>query len=917
MSSPQLDEEAVFHIARKLDDPSDRAKYLDQVCAGDMNLRGRVEELLEVHEQEQDFLRSSRDPGPTVDQAPVNERPGTTIGRYRLMEQIGEGGMGVVFVAEQERPVRRKVAIKIVKPGMDTKEVIARFEAERQALALMDHANIARVLDAGSTESGRPYFVMELVRGIPITEYCDQNRLTIRDRLELFVQVSRAVQHAHQKGIIHRDLKPTNVLVTLHDGKPVPKVIDFGVAKATNQRLTERTIYTRFAQIIGTPMYMSPEQAEMSGLDVDTRSDIYSLGVLLYELLTGTTPFDKERFEKAAYDEIRRIVREEQPPKPSTRVSTLGRAAGTVSARRKTDPKRLSQFVRGDLDWIVMKALEKDRTRRYETASAFATDVGRFLSNEPVEARPPSTVYRLKKAAERHRAALAGTAVVVLSLIAGIVSTTWMAIELKGERDVAIQQKEIAQAARERAIEARTEEREKSEQLAASQTVLRETVVLLHDELKAICMAAVMSGDKERAQAAIDRARAAGLPENWLNILRGQLALYSGRPDEAIQFLKPEAPRSVAAEAMLALAYFYSGRLEESAFTVVKLKRRTPETAEDILFTGQAVSVYEPEEGVRRIRLALDKRNSPLARMILAHALAHMALDNGDSELIESALRDAEAARCFLGDTPVMLSTHLFVRHVAIKIGHLKVSDELLAEARDMSRNMADLPFGRLELAWFLEDFGDYESSDRIWSEVERLSGYEAITYISCLLRSRSPAEVLEIIDRRIDSSDSYTQCNKAGVMALIPGMHDEAQEICEKQLRNRGSYDLHNVCLMVLLLLGRPEEAQRLGREALETSELPFRYQKETLQYTAGIIPADTLIRGAGESRINQTAAVMQIAMTELGKGNSDKAKAFFKECVDVGMFVDGNYWWAKRYLKIMEDNPNWPSWIPSNQVE
>ena len=259
------------------------------------------------------------------------------------MEQVGEGGMGVVFVAEQERPVRRKVALKIIKPGMDTKEVVARFEAERQALALMDHPNIAKVLDAGSTDSGRPYFVMELVRGIPITEYCDQAKLTIRERLELFIQVCQAIQHAHQKGIIHRDVKPSNVLVTLHDGKPVPKVIDFGVAKATNQRLTERTIYTRFAQIIGTPMYMSPEQAELSGLDVDTRSDIYSLGVLLYELLTGTTPFDKERFEKAAYDEIRRIVREEEPPKPSTKISTLGETATAVSAASRDRPARTVQ----------------------------------------------------------------------------------------------------------------------------------------------------------------------------------------------------------------------------------------------------------------------------------------------------------------------------------------------------------------------------------------------------------------------------------------------------------------------------------------------------------------------------------------------------------------------------------------------
>ena len=329
--------------------------------------------MLAAHDHPDSFLDDpASDVAKTIDPSPVAECAGAIIGPYKLREQLGEGGMGVVFVAEQERPVRRKVALKIIKPGMDTKEVIARFEAERQALALMDHPNIAKVLDAGSTESGGPYFVMELVRGIPITEYCDQAKLTVRERLALFIQVCQAIQHAHQKGIIHRDVKPSNVLVTLHDGKPVPKVIDFGVAKATNQRLTERTIYTRFAQIIGTPMYMSPEQAALSGLDVDTRSDIYSLGMLLYELLTGTTPFDKERFDKAAYDEIRRIVREEQPSKPSTKISTLGNNATTVSRTRGTDPHSLSKFVLGDLDVIVMKAIEKDRTRRYDTASGLA-----------------------------------------------------------------------------------------------------------------------------------------------------------------------------------------------------------------------------------------------------------------------------------------------------------------------------------------------------------------------------------------------------------------------------------------------------------------------------------------------------------------------------------------------------------------
>jgi serine/threonine protein kinase len=350
------------------------------------------------------------------------EGRGTVIGPYKLMEQIGEGGMGLVFVAEQQHPVRRKVALKVIKPGMDTRQVVARFEAERQALALMDHPNIAQVHDGGETSTGRPYFVMELVKGVPITAYCDQNQAPVRDRLELFVDVCQAVQHAHQKGIIHRDLKPSNVLVMSNDGRPLVKVIDFGVAKAIGQQLTEKTIYTQAAQPIGTPLYMSPEQAGKSGLDVDTRSDIYALGVLLYELLTGTTPFDKERLRGADFDEIRRIIREEEPPKPSTRLSTLGQAATTISTQRNCDPKRLSQLVRGELDWIVMKALEKDRNRRYDTASAFAADVQHYLADEPVLAGPPSTTYRLRKFLRRNRVALT-VSLLVLALCGAAVGS--------------------------------------------------------------------------------------------------------------------------------------------------------------------------------------------------------------------------------------------------------------------------------------------------------------------------------------------------------------------------------------------------------------------------------------------------------------------------------------------------------------
>jgi serine/threonine protein kinase len=425
--------EGIFSEALEILSLEARAAFLDRACAADPELRRQVESLLDAHDRAGRFLASPTDSFEFDSTEPV----GSTVGPYKLLEQIGEGGMGIVYMAEQIKPVRRKVALKIIKPGMDTKHVIARFDAERQALAMMEHPGIARVLDAGATESRRPFFVMELVKGIRITDYCDRNRLPIEDRLELFVSVCQALQHAHQKGIIHRDLKPSNVLVTMIDGAAVPKIIDFGVAKAMGHQLTERTLYTGFAQLIGTPLYMSPEQAEFSGVDVDTRSDIYALGVLLYELLTGTTPFDADTFRTEAYDQIRRIIREQEPPKPSTRISTLEATAATESASRKCDPVSLHNLIRGELDWIVMKALEKDRNRRYETASGLAADVRRYLDDEPVQACPPSAWYRFGKFVRRNRLVLTAAGLTAVALIAGTAVSTWQAIRAsKAERRV-------------------------------------------------------------------------------------------------------------------------------------------------------------------------------------------------------------------------------------------------------------------------------------------------------------------------------------------------------------------------------------------------------------------------------------------------------------------------------------------------
>jgi WD40 repeat protein/serine/threonine protein kinase/tetratricopeptide (TPR) repeat protein len=432
-----MNEHELFAAALEIDVPAERSAYLDRACGGDDPMRARIEALLRAHEQAGSFLAAPPLAGSaTLDAPRPLEGPGTVIGPYKLLQAIGEGGMGTVFMAEQTHPVRRRVALKVIKAGMDTRQVLARFGAERQALALMDHPNIARVLDAGATETGRPYFVMELVKGVPITRYCDDRRLTLRERLELFVPVCQAVQHAHQKGVIHRDLKPSNILVAQYDGRPVPKAIDFGVAKATGPRLTDQTLYTEFGAVVGTLEYMSPEQAELNQLDIDTRSDVYSLGAILYELLTGSTPLGHERLKTAAFVEMLRIIREEDCPRPSMRLSTTEELP-SIAACRQVEPRKLSGLVRGELDWIVMKALEKDRNRRYETSNSLAADLRRYLADEPVTACPPSAWYRFGKFARRNRAALATAAVVAASLVAvAVISVVYATEQARATREI-------------------------------------------------------------------------------------------------------------------------------------------------------------------------------------------------------------------------------------------------------------------------------------------------------------------------------------------------------------------------------------------------------------------------------------------------------------------------------------------------
>ena len=629
--APERKPEELFHRALELKDPEKRAAYLDEVCAADEELRAQVDALLRWDREAGGFMDlPDRDPNTTRDATAI---PDMT-------------GMATVYMAEQRHPICRRVALKIIKLGMDTRQVIARFEAERQALAMMDHPNIATVLDAGTTETGRPYFVMELVRGLPITKFCDTNNLTTRERLELFVSVCHAVQHAHQRGIIHRDIKPSNVLVTLHDGKPVPKVIDFGVAKALNQRLTEKTIFTRYSQMIGTPEYVSPEQAEMSGLDVDTRMDVFSLGVLLYELLAGTTPFDSEYLLSKGYGEMQRIIREEEPIRPSTKVTTLGEALTDVAKHRRVTPEALRRLMRGDLDWIVMKTLEKDRTRRYETVHALAEDLKRHLRNEAITASPPGTIYRLQKFLRRNRSKVvtwSAVAVIVIGLL--LVPGAY--------------------------LRSRTE-RIRSDHLR--------TIALVED--------LVTSGDYERALAEVRPVLSSRFVGPEAGLLNARILLELQSPDASVeQLYKLLNERSeIAANAHFLLARIYL----ESAARDPHMKNK----AEIHLQHGEQLLPRTAEAYLLRAVVAQTEASVMIGsqpKNLVGHSLRAIArrelsLAQDDSELLNAAVADHNRAIGLTSAPDSRLADLRHQRHrTLMRIGRCDDAYESILESRFMS----------------------------------------------------------------------------------------------------------------------------------------------------------------------------------------------------------------------------------------
>lgn len=663
---PQL--EVVFHEALARTDAAERAAYLDATCAGDVELRRRVDELLAAHAERGEFLGGTD--GATAGYfAPSIASPnllGTVIaGRYKLLEIIGEGGMGTVYMAEQIHPVRRRVAVKIIKPGMDSKGVLARFEAERQALALMDHPNIARVLDAATTEQGSPFFIMELVKGVPITRFCDERKLSPRERLELFVPVCQAIQHAHQKGVIHRDIKPSNVLIAVYDERPVPKVIDFGVAKATGQPLTEQTLHTGFGAIVGTPEYMSPEQATFNQLDIDTRSDVYALGVLLYELLTGTTPVDKGRLKEAAVLEVLRIVREDDPPRPSVKLSTID-ARASIAASRGTEPEKLSKLLRGELDWIVLKALEKDRNRRYDTAASLAKDVQRYLADEIVEARPPGARYRTWRFIRKHVAAILITEFIVLLLVG------WIATMIRSNsRLIAVLNE--ATTARLSAEEQR-KEADKQRLIAEARAVTESDLRFEAVEQRGLALAAKM----EASEAAQEATR----------------ALRHAERNE-------QAAKAAAAEARSVLKYFQAGVLG-------------PGREETI---GERVAELEP-----LLDTAPPQSPGTAAGVRLTYGLVHLGWGETDQGLaqIERALAEHRKSG-FLNPSSVQdaMTAAAVIRGLESSERAAKILMEVLPIVREQSGSGGTDTLAIMhELATSHEAAGHYADATSVWQEL-------------------------------------------------------------------------------------------------------------------------------------------------------------------------------------------------------
>ncbi len=812
-----------------------REAYLDSACGADAALRAEVEALLRAHDGAAKFMASPTagslvEATPTADSsatatlaAPIREGPGTRIGPYKLLQLIGEGGFGSVFMAEQEKPVSRRVALKIIKLGMDTRQVVARFEQERQALAMMDHPNIAKVLDAGATETGRPFFVMELVKGDPIAEYADKQNMSIDDRLELFAQVCNAVQHAHTKGVIHRDIKPSNILVSTQDGRPHTKVIDFGIAKATASKLTEKTLFTEHRQLIGTPEYMSPEQAEGS-LDIDTRTDVYSLGVLLYELLTGTTPFTGMELRSAAFGELQRIIREVEPPKPSTRISANTDTIASVAAKRHTEPKRLGTIVRGELDWIVMKALEKDRQRRYETANGLAMDIRRYLTGEAVVAAPPSAAYRFKKFIRRNRVMVSAGSAVAAALLIGAVAFAWQAQVARDQRDKAVaaqkaeaEQRTQAEAARAEAIsqkskaQAQEAEAKKQEAEAKNQAAIASAVVKFQSDMLAAVDPANLPKDPATGEPLKDKVTVVQALEAALKAIEGGSLKDSPLVEAGV--------RTTIGGTFVAL-----GRYEEAVPVLrraldlrkANFPEGSPEIAQSLDRLADPLSLLsnlKEAERLLREALAIRRRALPANDPSIGTAMNNLAqvlqLQGAYGEA-EPLLRESMAIveQAPTSDKAGLARTYDNLAKVLTKLSKLDEAEEFMRKA--LRARLMAYPAGHPEIALGQNNLATMLMSAKKYGEAEQLFR-ESLVSRRATLSAQHP-------DIASTLSSLGTALRNQGKLAEAEPVYRESLAIKRATLPRGHESIASSLNGLALLLkeLNKLDEAEPLYREAL-----------------------------------------------------------------------------------------------------
>lgn len=854
MSKTTPTEQSIFLIARQIQSQPEQQAYLDQICAEDRQLRADVEALLSADERCDDVLAMA-DQLATTTAPEAIEASGEVVGPYKLLEKIGEGGMGVVFMAEQKEPVRRRVALKIIKPGMDTKLVVARFEAERQALAMMDHQNIARVLDAGETSSGRPYFVMELVKGVPITEFCDSNQLSLAERLELFQQVCHAIAHSHQKGIIHRDIKPNNVLVCNYDGKPVPKVIDFGVAKATHQQLTEKTLFTQHGQVVGTLEYMSPEQAELSQLDIDTRSDIYALGVLLYELLTGSTPITRDQIRSTGFIETLRLIREEEAERPSTRMGRTASAPGNRSGENALDLRKRAATLRSELDWIVLKALEKDRKRRYQTVNTLNADISRYLADEPVEACPPSISYRLRKLVRRHRSTLSKLAVALTIVALTIGFLAW--------------------------------------NRAATEQVRME-----YEQTLAIDKA--FQGQLGAALVHAGKADTHGAGPVWTHKLAGIVELYKhhGSSESAIREFENALkldPHNVSVKSLLAIAYVWDGRWEDHERMLADVSEQvpSPEDLEVHFFLGQALMWSDPERSVellRHVHQSEQWAHLPVVNMMLAEALSKWAWENNEQQDAQEAIRLANKARDAMPDNASAraMSNYCYTVAADIRRANGEPYADLLDASADNVRWIEQQPdylIGFPNRAWYYDLRGTREDTKKaieLWRGAvvqQGAGGWYASCYAAEMYRhDESRSALQEII---ADPADPDLQL--ARLLLLMDADPEqnraEALSICQSSRNVQESRHCADVQLMMWLRMGNLEEARALARRLMAKGDQPDAYKVIVGTTTPDMLFDDRLL-----SRSAELHARLLVAMHQMAQGRTAEAQSTLEPAVQLG---------------------------------